>query len=129
VNVTVAASADTDRVCEVLKEIVAQMREDADCAPRMLSDLQLWGVDKVDGGGVTVAGQVVCTDTGRWTVQREFNRRMKKRFEELGIQLYNPMQRIAVSTVTQGEPMRQLEPRASPRTETRTDHGQSHAAD
>ena len=57
----------------------------------MLSDLQLWGVDKVDGAAVTIAGQVVCTDSGRWTVQREFNRRMKKRFQELGSQLYNPM--------------------------------------
>ena len=45
---------------------------------RMLSDLQLWGVDKLDGASATVAGQVVCTDSGRWSVQREFNRRMKR---------------------------------------------------
>ncbi len=129
VNVTVAYAEDIDRVMAELKSIVAEMREDPALSAQMLSDLQLWGVDKVDGGGVTVAGQVVCTDTGRWSVQREFNRRMKKRFEELGIQLYNPMQRIAVSTVMQGEPMRQLEAPAQPRIETRTDHGQSHAAD
>ncbi|HLJ04925.1 MAG TPA: hypothetical protein VKT26_01570, partial [Acetobacteraceae bacterium] len=83
---------DVDRVSQALKEIVQQMREDADCASKMLSDLQLWGVDKVDGASLTITGQVVCTDSGRWSVQREFNRRMKKRFEELGIQLYNPMQ-------------------------------------
>jgi moderate conductance mechanosensitive channel len=105
------------------------MREDPALAAQMLSDLQLWGVDKVDGGGVTVAGQVVCTDTGRWTVQREFNRRMKKRFEELGIKLYNPVQRIEFSAVMQGEPARQQELPAAARTEMRTDHGQSHAAD
>ena len=91
VEVSVAAQEDTDRVCEVLKEIVAGMREDADFSARMLSDLQLWGVDKLDGASVTIAGQVVCTDSGRWSVQREFNRRMKRRFEELGIQLYNPV--------------------------------------
>ena len=94
VNVSVAAHEDTDRVCEVLKEIVAGMREDADFSARMLSDLQLWGVDKLDGASVTIAGQVVCTDSGRWSVQREFNRRMKRRFEELGIQLYNPVERM-----------------------------------
>ncbi len=93
VNVSVAAGEDTDRVAEVLKEIVTGMRADNEFAPRMLSDLQLWGVDKVDGASVTIAGQVVCTDSGRWNVQREFNRRMKQRFEELGIQLFNPMQR------------------------------------
>ena len=91
-NVSVAAAEDPDRVAEVLKEIVAGMRADNEFASRMLSDLQLWGVDKVDGASVTIAGQVVCTDSGRWSVQREFNRRMKQRFGELGIQLFNPMQ-------------------------------------
>jgi moderate conductance mechanosensitive channel len=94
VSVSVAAGEDTDRVCDVLKQIVTGMREDADFSARMLSDLQLWGVDRLDGASVTIAGQVVCTDSGRWNVQREFNRRMKKRFEELGIQLYNPVERM-----------------------------------
>ena len=56
----------------------------------MLSDLQLWGVDKVDGASVTIAGQVVCTDSGRWSVQREFNRRMKQQFGELGDSALQP---------------------------------------
>ena len=64
----------------------------------MLSDLELWGVDKVDGAAVTIAGQVVCTDSGRWPVQREFNRRMKRRFQELGIRIFNPVQTITLST-------------------------------
>jgi small-conductance mechanosensitive channel len=101
VTVSVAVREDTDRICEVLKEIVVGMREDADFSARMLSDLQLWGVDKLDGASVTIAGQVVCTDSGRWSVQREFNRRMKRRFAELGIQLYNPVERmVTVRQVT-----------------------------
>ena len=101
VTVSIAAHEDTDRVCEVLSAIVTGMREDADFSARMLSDLQLWGVDKLDGASATIAGQVVCTDSGRWSVQREFNRRMKRRFAELGIQLYNPMeQMVAVRQIT-----------------------------
>ena len=92
VSVIVAAHEDTDRVGNVLKEIVTGMQAEPAFQKQMLSDLQLWGVDKVDGASVTIAGQVVCTDSGRWNVQREFNRRMKQRFEELGIELYNPMQ-------------------------------------
>ena len=106
VNVSVDAHEDTDRVSAVLKEIAAQMREEEDFAPRMLSDLQLWGVDKLDGASVTITGQVVCTDSGRWSVQREFNRRMKKRFEELGIELYNPVQRtVAMRQLTAEQPL------------------------
>ena len=49
VNVTVAYHENTDRVCDVLKEIAAGMREEPDFSAKMLSDLQLWGVDKLDG--------------------------------------------------------------------------------
>ena len=107
VNVCVAYHEDTDRVCEALKETAAGMRNEPDYSAKMLSDLQLWGVDKVDGGGVTIAGQVVCTDSGRWSVQREFNRRMKKRFDELGIEIYNPVQRMVAFTQMTNESAQQ----------------------
>jgi len=96
VNVRVAYDEDADRVGDELKAIVADMRTDPDLSAKMLSDLQLWGVDKLDGASVTIAGQVVCTDSGRWAVQREFNRRMKRRFQELGIRIYNPAQTFAL---------------------------------
>jgi moderate conductance mechanosensitive channel len=97
VSVVVDFAEDTDHVAAVLKEIVAGMRTETEFSSKMLSDLQLWGVDKVDGGCVTIAGQVVCTDSGRWAVQREFNRRMKKRFQELGIRMFNPLRTITVA--------------------------------
>ncbi len=96
VSVVVDYTENTDHVAAVLTEIVAGMRSEPEFAGKMLSDLQLWGVDKIDGAGATIAGQVVCTDSGRWSVQREFNRRMKMRFQELGITLFNPMRTIAI---------------------------------
>ncbi len=96
VSVMVAYHEDTDRVCAALSAIASEMRKAPDFAPAMLSDLQLWGVDRVDGAAATIAGQIVCTDTGRWGVQREFNRRVKKRFEELGIELFNPTRSLMV---------------------------------
>jgi moderate conductance mechanosensitive channel len=35
----------------------------------------------------SIVGQIRCTDSGRWSVQREFNRRMKRRFQECGIEI------------------------------------------
>jgi len=97
VSVSIAYDEDTDRAADVIKAIVVGMRSDPDLSAKMLSDFQLWGVDKVDGAAVTIAGQVVCTDSGRWAVQREFNRRMKRRFQEVGIRIFNPVQTIALS--------------------------------
>jgi small-conductance mechanosensitive channel len=86
VAVTVAFHEDTDRVSQILCAIVAEMREEEQFGRGMLSDLQLWGVDAVRPWGVTISGQIVCTDTSRASVQREFNRRLKKRFESEGIE-------------------------------------------
>jgi small-conductance mechanosensitive channel len=99
VSVSVAYDEDTDRVATELKAIFATMRNDPEMSAKMLSDFQLWGVDKVDGASVTIVGQVVCTDSGRWAVQREFNRRMKRRFQELGIRIFNPVQTINLSAL------------------------------
>jgi small-conductance mechanosensitive channel len=92
VNVTVDFAEDTDRVSAELTQIVNEMRTDPDFTGRILAPLSLWGVDQVDGASVTIAGQILCTDAGRWAVQREFNRRMKRRFQELGIHIYRPNQ-------------------------------------
>lgn len=94
VKVTVDAKEDTDKVGEALNQIALEMRADDSFKYAMRSDLQLWGVDDVDGHTATIVGQIVCTDSGRWGVQREFNRRLKKRFAELGIRLAAPLQTI-----------------------------------
>jgi small-conductance mechanosensitive channel len=88
VSVTVAYTEDIDRVTEALNGIAAEMRADPDFAPLMLGDLSLW-VEAVKASGVTHAGMIACSDAGRWPVQREFNRRLQKRFKELGIELSN----------------------------------------
>ena len=96
VSVSVAYGEDIERVCAELAKIANEMRMDRAFAPAMKSELQLWGVDKVEAGGVTVLGQIVCTDAGRWSVQREFNRRLQQRFTELGIRLAVPVQRLSI---------------------------------
>lgn len=90
ISVTVAFDEDVDRVMETLSEIGATMRQDEEFGPKMLGELQIFGVDQVRPWGATITGQIVCTDAGRWPVQREFNRRLKRRFEELEIALSAP---------------------------------------
>jgi small-conductance mechanosensitive channel len=92
ISVNLAYDEDTDRASEVLKKIAMEMRDDREFGPMMRGDLALWGVDKVDGAMVTIVGQIECTDSGRWPVQREFNRRMKIRFQQLSIDIAYPGQ-------------------------------------
>jgi moderate conductance mechanosensitive channel len=87
VSVNVAYKEDTDRAGQILKDIVAEMRREPEYRHAIRGDLELWGIDKVDGSMASIVGQIRCTDGGRWPVQREFNRRLKRRFQEGGIEI------------------------------------------
>ena len=96
IGVTVATAEDTDHVGALLKGIGAELRADKTYGPMILADLELWGIDKVDGSGTTLSGQISCTDSGRWGVQREFNRRMKRCLQREGIELAVPVQTVVM---------------------------------
>ena len=86
ISVTIAYSEDSERAADAMRGIAAEMREDSQYADRIIGDLQLW-VDSVRALGVTLSGIIPCSDAGRWPVQREFNRRLQKRFQALDIAL------------------------------------------
>ncbi|TYO65344.1 mechanosensitive ion channel [Bradyrhizobium hipponense] len=94
VSVSVAYKEDTDRAGQILKDIVEEMRREPEFRGVIRGDLELWGIDKVDGAMVSIVGQIRCTEAGRWPVQREFNRRMKLRFQQSGIEVASPVQTI-----------------------------------
>lgn len=96
VSVNVAYKEDTDRAGQILKDIVAEMRREPEYQHLIRGDLELWGVDKVDGSMASIVGQIRCTDSGRWPVQREFNRRMKRRFQEAGVEIASAGQTIVM---------------------------------
>ena len=97
VRATVDFGADTDRVAEIMAAVVAEMRTEPDFEAKIAQDFQLFGVDKIDASGVTIIGQVACTDSGRWSVQREINRRIKHRFDAAGIRFFSPVAPLPIT--------------------------------
>ncbi|CAM3741441.1 Mechanosensitive ion channel protein [Bordetella sputigena] len=98
VRISVAYDTDIDMVVRELKQIGASLREDASFKDQILNDIEVWGVDSVDGSMVTLVGQMRCSDKGRWGVQREINRRILERFRELGIEIANPRASLLLPT-------------------------------
>ncbi|MGX1320641.1 small-conductance mechanosensitive channel [Bradyrhizobium sp. USDA 377] len=111
VSVNVAYKEDTDRAGQILKDIVDEMRREADFRALIRGDLELWGIDKVDGAMVSIVGQIRCTEAGRWPVQREFNRRMKQRFQQNGIEVASATQTILMHVAPPAEGAANLTPR------------------
>jgi moderate conductance mechanosensitive channel len=111
VSVNVAYKEDTDRAGQILKDIVAEMRKETEYRQAIRGDLELWGVDKVDGAMASIVGQIRCTDSGRWPVQREFNRRMKRRFQECGVEIASAGQTILMQIAAPAEVAAEAMPR------------------
>ncbi|WP_459697849.1 mechanosensitive ion channel domain-containing protein [Acidisoma sp. C75] len=87
VSVAISYEEDTDAAGQLLVDLVAQMRTEEAYAAGFLGDFGLWGVNDIDGRVATVMGRVSCTDTMRWPIQRELNRRIKLAFQEKGFHL------------------------------------------
>jgi small-conductance mechanosensitive channel len=111
VSVNVAYKEDTDRAGHILKDIVDEMRRETEFRALIRGDLELWGIDKVDGAMVSIVGQIRCTEAGRWPVQREFNRRMKQRFQQSGIEIASATQTILMQIAPPADSPVNLTPR------------------
>jgi moderate conductance mechanosensitive channel len=105
VSVDIAPGQDIDRAASVLHDIVQALRDDPDLAPGMLSDLQYWGVNAVSAQAVTLMGQIVCTDTARWPVQRAFNRLLAQHFAQAGIRMARPVQDVELTPPAPATPL------------------------
>ncbi|HEY0849983.1 MAG TPA: mechanosensitive ion channel domain-containing protein [Bradyrhizobium sp.] len=111
VSVNVSYKEDTDRAGEILKDIVAEMRREPEYQYLIRGDLELWGIDKVDGSMASIVGQIPCTDSGRWPVQREFNRRMKRRFQERGVEIVSTGQTVLMQIPVAADAVSNAQPR------------------
>ncbi|MBY4934744.1 mechanosensitive ion channel [Burkholderia cepacia] len=94
VKISIAYGEDIDRAIATLKEIGAALRDDPKYRDGILSDFSYWGIDQVDGAALALAGQMQCTDSTRWSVQREFNRRIAETFLERGIRIADPQRSV-----------------------------------
>ncbi len=89
-DVGVAYREDTDEVVEVLREVAADLRGDEAYRGDILDDLEVLGVDQFADSAVIVKARIKTKPIRQWAVGREFNRRMKKAFDERNIEIPFP---------------------------------------
>ena len=85
VETQVARREDPDRVFEALVAIAAEMQKDARYGEDILQPIEVLGVDTLAPTTMTIKARLTTRAMRQWRIGREFNRRMKKRFEELNI--------------------------------------------
>ncbi len=83
----VAYKEDTDRVAQVMSDVAGQMMREDEFKSLILEPLEVFGVDRFAESAVIIKARIKTLPIQQWTVGRELNRRFKKRFDELGIEM------------------------------------------
>ena len=89
-DIGVAYKEDTDRVVEVLQEIANGMMHEEPYKQDILEPLEVLGVDKFADSAVIIKVRIKTMPVRQWVVGREMNRRIKKEFDRLGIEIPFP---------------------------------------
>jgi moderate conductance mechanosensitive channel len=93
-DVGVAYREDVDEVIKVLKAIDEEMRKDPDFKDDILAPLEVAGLDSFGDSAIIIKARTMTKPIQQWRIGREFNRRIKKKFDELGIEIPFPHQTI-----------------------------------
>ncbi|WP_111399376.1 mechanosensitive ion channel domain-containing protein [Humitalea rosea] len=93
-DVGVAYREDTDHVIEVMRAVAEEMKDDPKVGPTLRGGLDVLGVESLTNSAVIIRVRLKTGPMGRWDASREFNRRIKKRFDELGIEIPFPHQKL-----------------------------------
>lgn len=89
-NIGVAYKENVDRVMSVIKDIAKEMKNDTYFGKLILADLEMLGVDDFADSQVTIKCRFKTLPIKQWEVSREFRRRIKNKFDELGIEIPFP---------------------------------------
>ena len=95
VDVTLGDKEDPDRVADTLREITREMRGEARWRSAVRDDLEVLGVERFVDQGWVMRVRIRTQPNDRWAVGREFNRRVKYRFDKLGIDRLVPTYRVS----------------------------------
>lgn len=86
-NVGVSYDSDIEKVMASLKSLGYDLQNDPAFSGYIIAPIEIQGLDKFGESSIIVQARIKTKPLYQWTVGREFNLRMKKKFDELGIKM------------------------------------------
>jgi len=102
-DIGVAYREDIDEVIDVVKQVDEELRNDPAFAADILEPIEILGLDEFADSAVIVKARTKTRPIRQWAVGREFNRRLKKRFDEKNIEIPFPHVTLYVGQDKQGQ--------------------------
>jgi moderate conductance mechanosensitive channel len=101
-DIGVAYREDVDHVMEVVREVDEELRNSPEYGEDILEPIEILGLDRFDDSAVIIRARTKTKPIKQWAVGREFNRRLKKRFDEEGIEIPFPHRTLYVGKDKRG---------------------------
>lgn len=89
-DIGVAYREDVDEVIKVIRQVDEDLRRDPAFESDILEPIEILGLDQFGESGVIIKARTKTKPIKQWNVAREFNRRLKKRFDEENIEIPFP---------------------------------------
>lgn len=89
-DIGIAYKEDVDEVIDVIKEVDEELRNDPDYKDDILEPIEVLGLDQFANSSVIIRARTTTKPIKQWRVGREFNRRLKKKFDERKIEIPFP---------------------------------------
>jgi moderate conductance mechanosensitive channel len=89
-DIGVAYREDADEVSSVIEGVGKDLQSDPAFREDILAPVEVVGLDKFADSAVIIKARIKTKPVKQWRVGREFNRRLKKKFDELGIEIPFP---------------------------------------
>ncbi|KUJ83485.1 MULTISPECIES: mechanosensitive ion channel family protein [Microbulbifer] len=93
-DIGVAYRENTDEVIECLHAVDEEMRQSDEFGALILEPLEVLGVDAFEDSAVMIKARTKTLAHEKWRVGREFNRRIKLKFDREGIEIPFPHQTL-----------------------------------
>ena len=101
-DIEIAYKENTDDVVRVIREIDDRLRKEWPYRRLILEPIDIAGVDQFGNSAVAIRIRSKTRPGEHWGIRREFLRRIKLRFDELGIEIPYPHQTIYFGADKQG---------------------------
>ncbi len=93
-DINVAYKEDVDEVMTVLEEVAEELQQDKDFKDLIMEPLNILGVEDFSDSAVVIRMFFKTQPFKQWDVAREFRRRVKKTFDDKGIEIPFPHRTI-----------------------------------
>lgn len=90
IDIRVAYREDINQVMQIMKEVGQSIREDDAFAHKILDEMEMAGVDNLADSSVIIRCRFKVLPLEQWGIRREYFKRIKKAFDEQGIEIPFP---------------------------------------